>query len=70
MLKGTILSFVGEKAGSAIRTKPEYAKTAARKNKKCPKKTKTLWKQQKVPPRQTIVPSIPSERKPRIRSYY
>ena len=38
------LEFFAFEAGSAIRTKKQYAKKASRKNKKHPKKTKKVWK--------------------------
>jgi hypothetical protein len=40
--KGT-LGFLAFEAGSAIRTKKQYAKKASRKNKKYPEKTKKVW---------------------------
>jgi hypothetical protein len=38
------LEFYGFEAGSAIRTKKQYATKASRKNKKHPEKTKKVWK--------------------------
>jgi hypothetical protein len=40
--KGT-LGFLAFEAGSAIRTKKQYAKKASRKNKKHPEETKKVW---------------------------
>jgi hypothetical protein len=37
------LEFLAFEAGSAIRTKKQYAKKASRKNKKHPEKAKKVW---------------------------